>query len=71
MVTSKACPIFSVVRALLLCSEKEVVPEEGESVGFTDEGADFAEAATGHCLAEHCAWFQRLTGKCAVLSLGG
>ncbi len=71
MVTSKACPFFSIVRALLLCSEKEVQKQEGDIADFTEEGADFAEAATGHCLGEHCAWFQRLTGKCAVLSLGG
>ena len=70
MTTSRACPLFSVVRALLLCSDK-VVKQDAESAEFTEEGVDFAEAATGHCLAEHCAWFQRLTGKCAILSLGG
>jgi len=71
MVTSKACPFFSIVRALLLCSEKEIQKQEGDVADFTEEEADFAEAATGHCLGEHCAWFQPLTGKCAILSLGG
>jgi hypothetical protein len=65
---TKACPLFSLVRALLL-SGNRIIEQEEEPAEFTEEGADFTEAASGHCLGEHCAWFQRLTGKCAMLGI--